>query len=60
MSCGNLLVLPDRHLTSPDRLETESGVTCADPRGGGWFGRRTEQRQFQYRLQRRAHHRCGV
>ena len=43
MSCGNLVGLPDRRPTFPDRLETELGTTCADPRGGGRFGHMAEQ-----------------
>ena len=30
-------------LPFPDGLETESGITCIDPGGGGWFGRMAEQ-----------------
>ena len=85
MSCRNLLGLPDRRPTFPDRLETEPSTPCIDPGGGGWFGRVAEQspltsyepnnlieisnqhadrlsfleKQFQHRLQRRAHH-CRV
>ena len=43
MSCRNLLGLPGRRSTFPDGLETESGIPCIDPRGGGWFGRMAEQ-----------------
>ena len=43
MSCRNLLGLPDRRPTFADRLETELGKTCDDPRSGGSFGRLTEQ-----------------
>ena len=43
MSCRNLLGLPDRRPTFPDGLEAELGITCSDPRGGGWFGRMVEQ-----------------
>ena len=34
---------PDRRPTFPDRLETEPGIPCIDPGGGGWFGRLAEQ-----------------
>ena len=43
MSCRNLLGLPERRSSYPDGLETESGIPCIDPRGGGWFGRLAEQ-----------------
>ena len=43
MSCRSVLGLPDRRPTFRVPLETELGITCADPRGGGWFGRMTEQ-----------------
>ena len=43
MSCRNLLGLPDRQPTFPDRLETEPGIPFIDPGGGGWFGRVAEQ-----------------
>ena len=43
MSCRNLLSLPDRQPTFPDRLETERGIPCSDPSGGAWFGRTAEQ-----------------
>ena len=42
----NLIVLsqpPERRFTFPDGLETESGIPCIDPSGGGWFGRVAEQ-----------------
>ena len=43
MSCRNLLGLPDRRSTFSDGLETEPGIHCNDPGGGGWFGRMAEQ-----------------
>ena len=39
MSCRNLLGLLQRRSTFPVGLETESGIQCIDPGGGGWFGR---------------------
>ena len=36
MSCRNLLGLPQRRSTFPDRLETESGIPCIDSGGGGF------------------------
>ena len=44
MSCRNLLGLPDRDSSFPDRLETESGIPCIEPGGDGWFGRMAEPR----------------
>ena len=43
MSCRNLLGLPDRRSIFPDGQETESGIPCIDPGGGGWFGQVAEQ-----------------
>ena len=43
MSCRNLLGLPLRHSTFPDPMETEPGIPCIDPSGGGWFGPVAEQ-----------------
>ena len=43
MYCRNLLGLPDRRSSFSDGLETESGIHCNDPGGGGWFGRMAEQ-----------------
>ena len=43
MSCCNLKGPPERRSTFPDRLETESGIPCIDPGGGGWFGGVAEQ-----------------
>ena len=43
MSCRNLLGLPQRRSTFPDGLETESGIPCTDPSGGGWFVRVAQQ-----------------
>ena len=47
MSCRNLLGMPERRSVFPDGPETESGITCIDPGGGGWFGRMAEQLPLQ-------------
>ena len=39
-------VLAQRRSAFPDRLETERGISCIDPGGGGWFGRVAEQSPF--------------
>ena len=38
MSCRNLLGLPDRRPTFPDRQGTGQGTPCIDPGSGGLFG----------------------
>ena len=43
MSCRNLLGLPQRRSNFLDGLDTEPGIPCIDPGGGGWFGRVAEQ-----------------
>ena len=43
MSCRKLLGLPERRLTFRDGLETEPGIPCIDPSGGGCFGPVAEQ-----------------
>ena len=43
MCCRNLLGMPERCSSFPDGLETESGMPCIDPWGGGSFGRMAEQ-----------------
>ena len=43
MSCRNHLGLPQGRSIFPDGQETESGIPCINPGGGGWFGRVAEQ-----------------